>query len=209
MTDLPEIQTFSLKENPAGLAWIRHGDLLLFRAKKSLASRVIAIAGRGRYSHAAMAAWWGSKLLCLEIREWKGGRAVTLASQVERYPGQIEVFNIASEFSGQSLKLPRQEKKQYDRMKAVNAMMDMTGCDYGWWRLLGAAVRHMPFLRLLARPVENGDIGDYPPFCSDGFSIAAKCGGVDPCPQLANRITEPNDLSRSLLFESSGKLLVP
>ena len=39
---------------------------------------VIAIAGRGRHSHAAKAAWWGDDLFCLEVREWHGGRAVTL-----------------------------------------------------------------------------------------------------------------------------------
>jgi len=65
---------------------IADGDLLLFRRRS-----LIAIAGRGEHSHAAKAAWWGDELFCLEVREWHGGRAVTLASQVRRFPGRIDV----------------------------------------------------------------------------------------------------------------------
>ncbi len=60
---------------------VRDGDLLLFRRRG-----LISIAGRGDHSHAAKAAWWGDDLFCLEVREWHGGRAVTLSSQVARYP---------------------------------------------------------------------------------------------------------------------------
>ena len=66
---------------------IAEGDLLLFRRRG-----LISIAGRGVHSHAAKAAWWDGDLFCVEIREWFGGRAVTLSSQVERYPGRIDVF---------------------------------------------------------------------------------------------------------------------
>jgi hypothetical protein len=59
---------------------IRDGDLLLFRRRGA-----ISIAGRGEHSHAAKAAWWKDDLFCLEVMWWHGGRAVTLASQVERY----------------------------------------------------------------------------------------------------------------------------
>ena len=64
---------------------IADGDLLLFRRRG-----VISIAGRGVHSHAAKAAWWGDDLFCLEIREWYGGRAVTLSSQARRYPNRID-----------------------------------------------------------------------------------------------------------------------
>src|ERR1043165_2196205 len=94
---------------------IRHeildGDLLLVRRRG-----LISIAGRGAHSHAAKAAWWRSSapavgrsrqpdalefamaagnrdiLFCLEVRELHGGRAVTLSSQVKRFPGRIDVF---------------------------------------------------------------------------------------------------------------------
>lgn len=31
-------------------------------------------------------------LFCLEVREWTGGRAVTLSNQVRCYPGRIDVY---------------------------------------------------------------------------------------------------------------------
>ncbi len=74
------------------LAHARHrisdGDLLLFRGA-GVVSRMISVAGRSEFTHAARAAWWGRILFCLEVREFKGGRAVTLASQVRRFPGVI------------------------------------------------------------------------------------------------------------------------
>ena len=70
---------------------IADGDLFLFRGA-GVVSRMISVAGRSEYTHAARAAWWGRILFCLEVREFKGGRAVTLASQVRRFPGVIDVF---------------------------------------------------------------------------------------------------------------------
>ena len=40
---------------------IRDGDLLLFRRRDWLA-RLIAVAGRSQYVHAAMAGWWSDRL---------------------------------------------------------------------------------------------------------------------------------------------------
>ncbi len=70
---------------------IEDGDLLLFRRRG-----LISIAGRGVHSHAAKVAWWGDELICLEVREWIGGRAVTLESQVRRNPGRT--YQIRYEF---------------------------------------------------------------------------------------------------------------
>jgi len=204
MSDGP-LEKYSISKS---LGWIHNGDLLLFRASKWFTSRAIAIAGRGHWSHVGMAAWWGSRLICLEVREWKGGRAVTLASQVARYPGKIEVFHVKPEFCGAYVNTTKR-MKQYDRLKVIGAMIDMTGCDYGWWHLLGAAVRHLPVLRLFTKPVTNGDVGKHPPFCSEACSIAARLHGPDPVPQLANRMTCPSDLARSMLWYSSGRVLVP
>ena len=66
---------------------IRDSDLLLFRRHG-----LISIFGRGTHSHAAKAIWWGKVLCCVEVRQWHGGRAVTLSSQVRRFPGVIDVY---------------------------------------------------------------------------------------------------------------------
>ena len=95
---------------------IRDGDLLLFRRRGA-----ISIAGRGEHSHAAKAAWWEDDLFCLEVIQWYGGRAVTLASQAERYPGRIDVYQTN----------PRNRWHDYDRSGAVRFMRRLCGCNYG------------------------------------------------------------------------------
>ena len=116
---------------------IRNADLLLFRK-----TGVISIAGRGIHSHAAKAAWWGNDLFCLEIREFHGGRAVTLESQAKRYPGRIDVFRANAD----------NRWPEYNRLLATAAMRRFAGCDYGYWNVFKTALTHVPFLRFLCRP---------------------------------------------------------
>jgi len=122
-------------------ATIRDGDLLLFRGRCVL-SRLIGIAGRSEYTHAARAVWWGDLLFCCEVRELKGGRAVTLESQVRKYPGQIDVFGTN----------PGLRWREYDRGGAVRYLRQLAGCDYGYFNVLKAAMRHVPLWRFLMWP---------------------------------------------------------
>lgn len=170
---------------------IADGDLLLFRGH-GFASRLIGIAGRSLYTHAARAIWWGDILFCCEVRELKGGRAVTLESQVRRYPGAIDVFETN----------PERRWKQYDRRGATRYMRRLAGCDYGYFGVLKAALWHLPFWRFLVRPDMNDhQEPDQPPFCSQACTLADRIGGgVDPVPHLADRLTEPADLARSPFY---------
>lgn len=171
--------------------YISSGDLLLFRGR-GLISRLIGVAGRSNYTHAAKAIWWDDELFCCEVRELRGGRAVTLESQVRRYPGQIDVFQID----------PDDRWPEYDEYRANLFMQRLAGCDYGYAGLLKAAVLHMPLWRLLVKPeLDDTSIDDHPPFCSHACAMADRLGGgVDPVPHLADRITEPGDLARSPFY---------
>ena len=164
------------------------GDLLLFRRRG-----LIAIAGRGEHSHAAKAAWWGDELFCLEIREWHGGRAVTLASQVRRRPWRIDLFRV-----NPNLRWP-----EYDRIGSTRFMRRLAGCDYGYASVAAAALLHLPLVRLWTRAaLEDAAIDRRPPFCSQACAMADRiAGGVDPVPHLADRLTEPADLARSSFYE--------
>jgi hypothetical protein len=166
---------------------IRDGDLLLFRRRG-----LIAIAGRGVHSHAAKAAWWGDDLFCLEVREWYGGRAVTLASQVRRCPGRIDVYRTN----------PDDRWPVYDRSRATVTMRRLAGCDYGYTAVLAAAMLHLPLVRMAVRAeVEDSAIDRRPPFCSQACAMVDRVGGgVDPVPHLADRLTEPADLARSPFY---------
>ncbi|MEM9187010.1 MAG: hypothetical protein AAGB00_10990 [Planctomycetota bacterium] len=173
---------------------IRDADLLLFRRRG-----LIAIAGRGEHSHAAKAAWWGDELMCLEIREWYGGRAVTLASQVKRYPGKIDVFAV----NPGGPDTPAGRWPDFDRTRSTHFMRRLAGCDYGYASVLAAATLHLPFIRTLVRAdTEDAAIDRRPPFCSQACAMADRLGGgVDPTPQLADRLTEPADLARSPFYQ--------
>ena len=179
---------------------IRHeiwnADLLLFRKRRiGLLDGLIAVAGRGIHSHAAKAAWWKNDLFCLEVREFHGGRAVSLSSQVKKYPGRIDVFRPN----------PDNRWPNYDADKAVELMRKLAGCDYGYGNVLLTAMTHFPLIRIFVRPNRN-DASPWnprrPPFCSQAVSMADRIGGgVDPVPQLADGFTEPADLARSPFYK--------
>jgi len=175
-------------------AQIADGDLLLFRRRG-----VISIAGRGVHSHAAKAAWWGDDLFCMEIREWYGGRAVTLSSQVRRRPGRIDVFEVN----------PDRRWPEYDRSAAVQFMRRLAGSEYGYWGVVSAAMLHLPLVRFFRRPNLDDDLhGDRPAFCSQACATADRLGGgVDPVPSLADSLTEPADLARSPFYRYRFTLL--
>lgn len=169
-------------------SFIRDSDLLLFRRQG-----LISIAGRGDHSHAAKAAWWGDDIFCLEIREWHGGRAVTLASQIQKHPGRIDLYETN----------PGNRWPEYDRAGAAQAMRRLAGCSYGYAGVATAALLHLPLVRLLARPdVADRGSNERPPFCSQACAMSDRLGGgVDPVWHLADRMTLPADLARSPFYQ--------
>src|SRR3990172_1017363 len=137
---------------------VRDGDLLLFRRRG-----LIAIAGRGDHSHAAKAAWWDEDLFCLEVREWHGGRAVTLSSQIRRFAGRIDVYQAN----------PLDRWPEYDRKRATQVMRRLAGCGYGYAAVALASLLHLPLVRLLARAdVRDTDFTRRPPFCSQACAMS-------------------------------------
>ena len=167
---------------------IRDGDLLLFRPRPGLFGRLIATAGRSRYSHAAMAGWWNGRLMCLETLQGRGGRAALLSNLVRARPGRIDVFAANA------------TRRRFDRSAAVAAMIEITGRRYGWWSLILVALVHLPVIRLLVRPNTDDAANGSLPFCSQAVARACRAGRVDPVPNLADRLTEPGDLARSVFF---------
>ncbi|MEN6494967.1 MAG: hypothetical protein ABFD16_11875 [Thermoguttaceae bacterium] len=173
---------------------IKDADLLLFRRQG-----LISIAGRGLHSHAAKAGWWGDDLFCLETRALLGARAVTLSSQVRRYPGRIDVYAVN----------PDNRWPEYDRQGAMSFMRRVAGSDYGYRGLLTAALLHLPGVRLFVRPdLDDRHFDRRPPFCSHACTMADRLGGgVDPVNLLADRLTEPADLARSPFYQYRFTLL--
>ena len=165
---------------------VRDADTLLFRRKG-----VISSAGRGAYSHAAKSGWWGSDLFCLEIREWHGGRAVTLESQVKRFPGCIDVY--------------RPKMTPEECAKSLEAMRRKCGRAYNYAGILWASLLHLPVIRWFVSADTGDDLDKddgLPEFCSQAVANADHIGsGQDPVPNLVDRLTEPSDLARSWFYQ--------
>lgn len=176
--------------------FLPQASLLQFRGVGAIA-RAIMVAGRGGYSHSAMVVYWWGDAYCCEARELKGCRAVTLASQVRRHSGRIDVYK------------PDYTRENFHHCAAAKFMRRLAGRDYGYLAVAQAAVAHAPLLRCFFPPADDtDDLWDRrPPFCSQAVAMAYRAGGVDPVPNLADRMTEPNDLSRSAFFRYSCTLV--
>jgi hypothetical protein len=168
---------------------IRDGDLLLFRRKSGVMQKLITVAGRSEYCHAAMAAWWNGRLMCLETVQGRGGRAVLLSHVVGEDPNLIDVYRVV-----------RGCQRRFDRAGAVLAMIETTGKRYGWTNLARAAMYHLPIVRLFTIPLDDDRANGSLPFCSDAVSRALRAGGIDPVPNLSDAGTEPGDLARSAVI---------
>lgn len=171
---------------------LKRADLLLFRGNRFF-SKLIKAAGRSEYSHAAKIDIIGGVPYCVEIREWIGGRMVTLESQILKYPGRIDVFRVN----------PR-NFREYSAQAAVTHMRQFAGKSYGWYSVFRAAIQHLPIIRLIWPPdfsAENGDGFKSPLFCSQACAIADRLAGHDPVPHLADKFTLPGDLARSEFYE--------
>ncbi len=159
---------------------IPSGAILLRRAGPWLSSRLIGLSTGTPYCHAAMAGWWGNVLLCLETLQFHGGRAVTLSSQVRRYPGKWDVYEARPSMLGLS----------FNGHQAIQVMIRGTGEPYGWRSLLAAAWR-----RALRMPLTDDNLNGSWPICSQLVSRACRAGGRDPRPGMADCVTEPGHLA--------------
>ena len=168
---------------------IKNADLLLFRPRGAPWWRAIAVAGRSEYTHAGMAGWWGDRLMNVEMTSG-GGRAQLLSNLVEQWPGVIDVYAANA------------VRRRFSRERALQAMIGITGKPYGKWNLFRAGLYHMPFVRFMVSPdTDDIETSNWPLFCSQAASIAYRLGGVDPVPNLTDRLTEPGDLARSPFFQ--------
>ena len=159
----------------------------------------ICVVGRGIHSHVGMAVWWGPELFCIDV-SWLGGRPTSLTKLVQRLPGQIDVYrpNAGNRWP------------DYNQSGAVSFMRSLCGCSYGWWGLISAALLHLPIVRWFVKPdMDDLAMNRRPPFCSQARAMADRVGGgVDPVPNLADRLTEPADLARSTFYRGLFTLTV-
>lgn len=194
---------------------INEGDVLLFRAN-SVAGYLISRYGGGIHSHVALASWRGepkrSLLECVEFREWKGGRTVSLHTQVAMNDECIDVYRPVSclEYAifdapegatnGQLAVKYKNQKYNYDTARAVTSTArEMTGNPYGWDIIWELAKHYLPFYRLSNQDVAD-DAAQRAFVCSTFVSYALRMHFTDVVLNLSDRRTVPADLARSPLL---------
>jgi hypothetical protein len=186
---------------------IEEGDVLLFRGT-GLVSYIIKKAGRGLYSHAALASWQGeqgkSLLECVEFREWHGSRTVSLSSQVNLFSGYIDVYRPCSQFRELNIKFDDAGQpiineiiKTFNGRAVTDNMRELTGLVYGWDRIFAISTYKLPFLRLFA-PIEIDDeTRDLSMVCSTSIAYLFRQHYTDLVRFKPDTHTEPSDLARS------------
>lgn len=188
---------------------LREGDVLLFRGR-GLASFFIQRAGEGKYSHVGVASAHGDNggkfWECVEFREWKGGRTISLERYVQQNSGVIDVYRPKSCIQKAYFDSPSswgEYEACFDGKKVTNLMRKMTGLPYGWKRIWWIATRKIPFLRFLYDV--DSIVKDYDeqlvyPVCSTAVSYCFSRIDYDLTHHRSDNAMEPNDVARSPLL---------
>lgn len=195
---------------------IREADVLLFRGR-GLISWLIKRYGGGVHSHAAMAHWDSDNLECVEFREFKGGRTVSLKSQVETHPDNIDIFRPLDAVSFNRFSTWPENKEvrsirpiitnenvehKFDEevaKKVTDTMLELTGLPYGWKNFFKLGKHYLPFCRLAPQNMKDDEPNEVF-VCSTAVTYAYRANFLDPAPFLADAATTPADLARSPLF---------
>ena len=175
---------------------IQEADILLFRGK-GIISWLIKRYGSGVHSHVGIAHWDNDNLQCVEFREFKGGRSVSLKTQVDNSPFGIDVFRAAKrvDYENDSYVLDDITKE-----KISSIMLKLTGLPYGWRNIWKLVKHYVPFCRLAQQNIKDNNATKIF-VCSTAAAYAYRMAYIDPVPYLAVAAVTPSDLARSALFE--------
>ena len=178
------------------LSLIQEADILLFRGN-GIISWLIKRYGSGVHSHVGIAHWDNGNLQCVEFREFKGGRSVSLKRQVNNNPFGIDVFRAAKrvDYENDSYVLDDSAK-----FKITTTMLKLTGLPYGWKNIWKLFKHYLPFCRLAPQNIKDNNATKIF-VCSTAVAYAYRTSYIDPVPYLADSAVTPSDLARSSLFE--------
>jgi len=175
---------------------IQEADILLFRGRGFI-SWLIQRYGSGVHSHVGIAHWDNGNLQCVEFREFRGGRSVSLKTQVDNSPFGIDVFRAAKrvDYENDSYILDDVVKS-----KIATTMLKLTGLPYGWRNIWKLVKHYLPFCRLARQNIKDNNATKIF-VCSTAAAYAYRTSYIDPVPYLADSAVTPSDLARSSLFE--------
>lgn len=184
---------------------IKEGDILLFRGSGTIGFLIKRYTG-GVHSHVALAHKDGDVLECVEFREFMGGRSVSLKSQVDSSPLNIDVFRPVKSISYEEMDAEGNTKlieKNYTEETALAMTEDIirwTGQPYGWSNIWKMFLRFIPGARLFQQNINDDDVAKAK-VCSTAVTVALRRNFMDPVPYLADDRVSPADLARSPILQ--------
>lgn len=191
---------------------INEGDVLLFRAPPfpSIGWWITRYTG-GPYSHVALAHWDNNNLYCVEQREFKGGRSVLLQGQLADNPGRIDVFRAKPRVQQPTISIKngkwdveyKNKNLTYEvKRQIVETALKMTGQEYGWKNIWNIFKAYAPGYRVVSYklPIEDSNVPQAY-VCSTLVAYSYRLHYCDPCPNLNDDRTTPDDIGRSALFD--------
>ena len=184
---------------------IQEGDILLFRGSGVIGFLIKRYTG-GVHSHVALAHKDGDVLECVEFREFMGGRSVSLKSQVDNSPLNIDVFRPVKSISYEEMDAEGNTKlieKKYTEETASAMTEDIikwTGQPYGWSNIWKMFLRFIPGARLFQQNINDDEVAKAK-VCSTAVTVALRRNFMDPVPYLADDRVSPADLARSPILQ--------
>ena len=160
----------------------------------------------GLHSHVALAHKDGDILECVEFREFMGGRSVSLKSQVDNSPLNIDVFRPVKSISYEEMDAEGNTKlieKNYTEETASAMTEDIirwTGQPYGWSNIWKMFLRFIPGARLFQQNINDDEVAKAK-VCSTAVTVALRRNFMDPVPYLADDRVSPADLARSPILQ--------
>jgi len=100
---------------------IEHGDVLLFQGSGTI-SWLIKTYNYGEYSHAAIIDNSDSIPMCCEMKEFKGGRCVSLKSQVDKVGTEIKKIDVFRPLYKISYEAVEYNNGEYETVKKTKTM---------------------------------------------------------------------------------------
>jgi hypothetical protein len=188
------------------LELLQEGDILLFRGVGWISFLIQRYTG-GVHSHVAVASKSNDTWMCVEFREFYGGRSVSLQTQVESNPTSIDVFRPVNSVSYQKMSddgtiVDIEKKYTPDIAKAITRdITRWTGQPYGWNNIFNMFMRFVPGARLFMQQDINDDDVAKAKVCSTAVTIALRKEFMDPVPYLADSRVSPADLARSPIIQ--------
>lgn len=186
---------------------IEEADVLLFKAH-GVVGRVITTLTGGHHSHVGLANWNRDRLYCVEQKEFKGGRSISLSRLVQEKPERIDVYRVnkyiyvPTVIKNNGTFTVRWDKRVFGPKRAsqiTDIALELTGSEYGWRNIWEIFKCYTPFLRLMQKTKGDEEIARAF-VCSTLITHSYRKVYADLCPNLSDTRTTPADIAQSGLL---------